>query len=501
VSARLFTDDELERLATPLSIHLERAADARDDGAIDWIRDQLDQETLAIYDPYISWMGVLQSFVVERAGEDGHDRALLWAAEYAYRPFVARYRGLGLRQRAELLAERLRASGSTFRAEEDERSLRFVCDPLGPERWWRRPAGFEAEALRQREGDRYRYPCYEYFEPPVSFATLSDARPLTQGRSSLPCLLASEILFLELLPIELLGAPIAAVELGERPEDPTVLELHRDPAHVPAEVYERVDTAKPAGGLPAEPTGRSFSDQELERLGTPLSLQVEAAAEAGDWARLRAISARMDAELVGAKDPSGIAIAGLLSWIARHLGEGAAEQALARTAEVVMAPFLGAVRDLDISEALPMWAMVWRAHGSTFRIEETDHTFVLRGRPLGACHRMWSTAYQPEVERISDSRVRYPTFGCFDDPASFHLMREPRGITYGRSGYPIYSCHCHMLHEIYPIDQLGHPLWVEEHPLDDRDGETVHVHYKDPAEWPERYYERVGRRKPARVGG
>ena len=54
-----------------------------------------------------------------------------------------------------------------------------------------------------------------------------------------------------------------------------------------------------------------------------------------------------------------------------------------------------------------------------------------------------------------------------------------------------------MLHEIYPIDQIGHPLWVEFHPVDDQDGETVHVHYKNPQDWPEEAYTRVGRKKPA----
>mgnify|MGYP005856294435 CR=1 FL=1 len=95
-------------------------------------------------------------------------------------------------------------------------------------------------------------------------------------------------------------------------------------------------------------------------------------------------------------------------------------------------------------------------------------------------------------------------------------MRAPRGITYGRSGYPVYCCHCHALHEVFAIDRLGH--WVEEHPLHDPDGEVVHIHDKDPAAWPERYYERVGalqsglpgvgggrpagpvRRRPGRVG-
>ena len=80
-------------------------------------------------------------------------------------------------------------------------------------------------------------------------------------------------------------------------------------------------------------------------------------------------------------------------------------------------------------------------------------------------------------------------------------MREPRGITHGKVGYPIYCATATCFTRSIPIDQIGRPLWVEEHPLDDPDGETVHVHWKDPSAWPEHYYEQVGRRKPAAVGG
>ncbi len=497
---RIFSDEELDLLATPLSIRLERVAHSGDQAEIDRIVEQMNQECLAIYDAYVSWLGVLQTFIVEHAGEAAHDQALTWVGEYGARPFVRSYAGLGARGRAVELARRLRASGSTFDVEEDARRIRFRLDPWGPVRWWREPAGFEGETPRQRAGDRIRYPCYGYFGPPVSFVTLSGSRPFTQGRDRLACVLATEIQFLEIIPIELFGYPVAAVELPGAGDEPTWLDVYKDPVDIPARVYGRVGSAMPAGCLPAESGERRFDDAELERLATPLSVQVEQASADGDGARLRDIAAHMDEELVGAKDPLGVMIAGLLSWIAWHLGEQAAEEALVRTADVVMAPFVAAVRDLDIADALPLWAMVWRAHGSTFWIEEQDDKFVLRGRPLGACHRMWSHAYQQRVERISDSRIRYPTFGCFDPPASFHLMREPRPITHGKVGYPIYSCHCHMLHEIYPIERLGRPLWVELHPLDDRDGETVHIHYKDPSAWPEHYYQQVGQSKPASVG-
>lgn len=497
---RVFTDEQLELWATPLSIRLERATDPLDREEIERIRDQMDMECLAIYDAYVNWVGVLQTFLLHRGGQAMHDEALRWAAEFGLRPAVRRLVELPFRERVEALSRRLRAAGSTFTVDEDAERVRFRLDAWGgATRLWRAPEAWQSEGLpRHRAGDRYRYPSYGAYDPPTSFAWLEGRRAVTQGRDRLPAFFATEVLFLEEMPIELAGAPLAVVTIPETAAGHAVLDVVKDARSLPASIYERVGTVKPAAPLAAEQRARVFSDEELARMGVPLSLQVEAAAAAGDRSQLLEIAAGMDVELVNAKDPLGVVIAGLLSWIARHLGEAAVEDALKDTAQVVMTPFVDAVRGLQIEDSTPLWAMVWRSHGSTFWIEEHEETVVFRGRPLGACHRMWSHAYQPEVERISESRVRYPTFGCYDPPASFHLMREPRGITHGKVGYPVYSCHCHMLHEIFPIDHLGHPLWVELHPIHDRDGETVHIHYKDPAAWPERYYEQVGRAKPDR---
>jgi len=496
---RIYTDDELDVLATPRSILLERAAIARDVPAVSEVQAEMDVETLAIYDAYMNWMGVLQTFILEETSEETHDQALLWSAGEAANPFVERLRGKDARARAEWLASRLRSSGSTFSVEQDDVRIRFRVDLWGPLRQWRAPAAWQVGAPRHRVGDRLVYPSYGHYASSAGFRELHGARPLTHGRETLPSLIAAEILFLEIVPTELFGWPIAVIELGASLDDPVHLDVYTDPGAIPAAAYARLGMVKPADGSLTAGPSRPLSDEEMRRMGMPLSLQVEEALETTDWDRLLEISAGMDAELVCAKDPMGVQIAGLLSWIARHLGEAAAERALEATAVVVMTPFLDVVRDLQIADAIKVWAIAWRSHGSTFWIEEDDLRFVLRGRPLGACHRMWSSRYQHEVERISESRVRYPTFGNYDPPGSFHLMREPRGITHGKVGYPIYSCHCHMLHEIFPIDELGHPLWVEEHPIHDRDGETVHIHYKDPAMWPERYYEQVGRIKPVRA--
>ena len=496
---RLLSDDELELLATPLSITLERAAEGKDASQLPWLIEQLDAECLAIYDAYVSWIGVLQRFIIANGDEADHDRALGWAAEYAIRPFVQAFAGTTVRERVERIAERLRASGSTFEVIETADRVRFSCEVWGPVRWWREPEEWQKTAARKREGQRYYYPSYGYFGKSFpAMPVLSGARPLLRGRDSLPSVLATEVQFLESIPIELFGAPLAVIGLGESPTDVVTLDVYKDSANVPEAAYSAVSLARPTGpsGLSDDLTEQIFTDDELVQLAIPLTLQLEQAADRSDWVAMRALTERMDEELVGAKDSLGVMIAALLSWIARRHGEAAAEVALEETAAVVMAPYVDHVRNLGPAESIRAWAVAWRSHGSTFWIEEHEETFIFRGQPLGACARMWATAYQPTVERISDSRVRYPTFGSFNPPASFHIMREPRAVTHGEIGHPIYSCHCVMLHEIYPIEQLGYPLWVETHPIDDRDGETVHLHYKDPSAWPERYYEAVGKSKP-----
>jgi hypothetical protein len=149
-----------------------------------------------------------------------------------------------------------------------------------------------------------------------------------------------------------------------------------------------------------------------------------------------------------------------------------------------------AVKKITPSEAIPMWAMVWRSHGSTFNIEEYSDRFVFRGRPLGGCHRMFSSNYQAKVSKVGERRVRYPTFGSYDLPSDFYRVKSARPMTMGKTNYPVYSCHCHVLHTIFPLNKIGRPLWVELHPLDDPDGEMIHIHYKEANGWPDEILEK-----------
>lgn len=484
---RHYSDAELDSFATPLSIHLERAAHAKDANPIGWIVEQMDQECTVIYDSYLQWVALLQTFISRCTNEAKAIDATVEQGNFAFREFVAQYKGLTFRQRVEKVAQRLRASGSTFEVLEDDREIRFILS-----RWGAARLNLSQEP-RSASGRRIMYPTYDAYTAPTEFVRFA-RNAVTGGMDNLPCFLSTEFLFLETIAIEMMGAPIAEIAMPDGPDRAIELRMPKS-GSFPREVFERADFAVPEEPQSSAANGRIFTEEQLDRLATPLSIQVSEAATAGDWALLAEISAGMDEELVIAKDPLGILINGLLSWIARHLGEAVAIEALEKTADYVMAPYISWVAEVSPVDAIPLWAMVWRAHGSTMWIEEEADRFVFRGRPLGACARMSASRYAPQVERISPSRVRYPTFGSNMAPMCAHMLREPHPVNHYTSGFPVYSAHCTMLHEIFPIDQLGRPLWVEEHALEDPDGETIHYHYKDASAWPERFYEQVGRKK------
>ncbi len=133
-ASHLFTPEELDHLATPLSIHLERAAKARSGAEFGWIQAQMDLECVVIYNSYLQWVSVLQSFIIKETDEAHHDQALRRYGVFAFTDPVLAYKGLCLRDHVEMLSRRLRASGSTFFVDEDATKIRFRLDPWAPMR-------------------------------------------------------------------------------------------------------------------------------------------------------------------------------------------------------------------------------------------------------------------------------------------------------------------------------------------------------------------------------
>ena len=98
---------------------------------------------------------------------------------------------------------------------------------------------------------------------------------------------------------------------------------------------------------------------------------------------------------------------------------------------------------------------------------------------------------------VCPSGARLLREGHYDPPRSGAYVSGPRPLTWGRDALPVYCCHEPVM-ERSSIRETGVPLFVVDPP--ERLGETPcpTYLYKDPADIPERFYRRLGLKKPKR---
>ena len=64
--------------------------------------------------------------------------------------------------------------------------------------------------------------------------------------------------------------------------------------------------------------------------------------------------------------------------------------------------------------------------------------------------------------------------------------------SYGREGFPLYCTHCSFMNESLPIRWIGYPLYPSDPPDDFATDPCTWYWYKDPADIPDRHWERHG---------
>ena len=303
-------------------------------------------------------------------------------------------------------------------------------------RWWRQAPGTEGRSWEEPQADqenRLRYPTHGHYGGPgrlrrdAGRAALHARARLPAGvpghRDPVPGAHADRALRL----------PDRRDRAARGPGGPDLPGRVQGPGRRPRGGL-RPRRGREAGRRPAGGVGRAGVRRRRTGAAAPRRCRCSCGSgrgRAGTTADLLDISAGMDRELVGAKDPLGHhdrrpAVVDRVAPAA----SAAAEEALERTADVVMSPYIAAVRDLnDQGRAIPAWAVAWRAHGSTFWMEEREDTVILRGRPLGACppHVVAMPTSRPSSASPRAACTTRPS-AAYDAPSSFHLMREPRGL-------------------------------------------------------------------------
>lgn len=221
---RVFTQEELEELATPL---VDRIAAAIDDGEYEKAKAlsrQLEQECVPMIYTFEDFVTALLSFVYEKQGDGALQESLRYAAEAVMKPMHEALAGLDFREKVEVFAGFFRAhSGKGLTIEEDDEKVTLILDPC------------ESGGRMVQEG---------YFDPPKNLRKVREGQPITFGRENFPSYCCHCAVFHHIMPIEWSGRPFPPIEVGIGPGDPCKWHLYKDPADIPAQYYEQVGKRK-----------------------------------------------------------------------------------------------------------------------------------------------------------------------------------------------------------------------------------------------------------------
>ena len=222
---------------------------------------------------------------------------------------------------------------------------------------------------------------------------------------------------------------------------------------------------------------RIFTDEELNELGALTIDKLKAAADDGDAESVKALADKMYSQLAYLHDGYMSWVSGLLTWIYENHGIDAVEEAekLAHGLEAKVA-------------FLP-------SPGLTFKQEVEKHCDTLKGH-----------VYQPITVTEDDEKVVISVNPCGSGgrlmqmdaySKGFAILKEKCPITWGLGDFPIYCAHCPVM-EIMSLDNGEYMRFV--HPTGDTGksvGPACQYHmYKDPANIPEEYFTRIGKKRP-----
>jgi hypothetical protein len=223
---------------------------------------------------------------------------------------------------------------------------------------------------------------------------------------------------------------------------------------------------------------REFTDAELKELGTRTLDLVLQAIDSGDKEKARDLAKRMYAEFNFLHDGYMFWISGLLSHIYRNYGidavEAAEREAHTIEARAVMKP----PKKTDFRTRVESLASGLRGHLQGLTIEEDDEKVSLTMHPCGA------------GERIIQ-------MGGYSQEIGLARIKEAHPITWGMKDFPMYCVHSPVM-EMLMLENTGNfgSVHAVSEPMCQ---EPCHfVLYKDPADIPEKYYTRVGKKKPAK---
>jgi hypothetical protein len=222
---------------------------------------------------------------------------------------------------------------------------------------------------------------------------------------------------------------------------------------------------------------RLFTDKELKEMGTRTLDALLETIDDGDKEKAKQLAKRMYKEFNYLHDGYFFWVTGLQTYIYKKLGIDAVEEAerLAHTieAKVVFKPS----EKKDLRSVIGHLVGNLRGHLQPITIKEDDEKITVTMEPCGSGKRLIEMGgYELGLARV----------------------KEAHPITWGQKNYPIYCVHCPVM-EMLDIENSGDFAFA--HFFSDPIGKEncQFVFYKNPADIPEEFYTRIGKKKPARA--
>lgn len=218
-----------------------------------------------------------------------------------------------------------------------------------------------------------------------------------------------------------------------------------------------------------------FTETELKELGVQTADLIQQAIDEGDTEKAKKLCRRMYKEFYSMHEGFRDTVTSLLTFIGRRYGNEVLFDALHEGFQS-FAELARLYRGQDIRNKVEMLAAGLRGHLTPLKIEEDEEKITIMMTPCG-------------------SGGRAVLNGSYEPQGKFLRVKKHPVMTLGKDDFPVYCCHC-PFQDLIPMEDSGFPIWVTE-PSDDI-GKTPckFILYKDQKLIPERYYQRLGKKKP-----
>lgn len=224
---------------------------------------------------------------------------------------------------------------------------------------------------------------------------------------------------------------------------------------------------------------RLFSEMEIAEMEKRTIDRLLEVIEAGDKARAKQIARRMYNEFLSMHDIYRDGSTAMLSFIGRRFGDEVLEEAMIEWIKAWWLPTLEKYPKgpETLRQRVKMFVAGLRGHLQPLHIEEDDEKVIIQMLPCG-------------------SGGRLILEGKYEGPDAFLNLNKPQRLTYGRPSFPVYCAHESAM-ELLDIEKHGF-LFVIVEPAKELGKEPCSfIIYKDPSKVPERYYDRLGLKKPS----